>query len=124
MAYSLFRILYFIDRSNLNPKNICERNVEFVSRHGLDAAMLRQNVQSIFHVDSKVLSAVYAAISFVTENLSYLFERLLGTRFWTEGDDITITQVDSALIAIGIIDSRSAWSRDGHRWYVGIRRAR
>ncbi len=57
--------------------------------------MLRQNIQSIFHVDSKALSGVYAAISLVTENLS-VRQRLLGTRFWTEGDDITITQVDRA----------------------------
>jgi hypothetical protein len=78
-----------------------DRNVVFVVSVGLDATVLRQSTRSIMHVDSTVLSAVYAAISQVTDSVAAR-QNLLGMRFWTEGDELTVRQVNIALLAAGL----------------------
>ncbi len=81
-----------------------DRNVAFVTSVGLDATVLRQSTRSIMHVDNTVLSAVNAAISQVTDSVAAR-QHLLGMRFWTDGDDLTIGQVNAALQAAGLTSS-------------------
>jgi hypothetical protein len=55
------------------------------------------------HVDSNVLSAVYAAISQVADNVAAR-QRLLGMRFWTEGDEQTVRQVMLGMVSSSFYD--------------------
>ncbi len=55
-------------------------------------------------VEHTVLSAVYTRISQVTDILADQ-QRLLGMRFWTEGDGNVIGQVNTALESAGLTSS-------------------